>query len=64
MRTIILFALVALTVAEVDYYKVDDHFDIDPLIANRPALQAFLDCFKGTAPCNEVTAVYKSMYIK
>lgn len=63
MRNIVLFALIAFAVAEKDYYKIkDEHYDVNALIANRVALQAFADCFEDKGPCSDEYIGYKSVY--
>nr|WIW78365.1 chemosensory protein 29 [Heliconius charithonia] len=61
MKTIVLFAFVAMAAATEFYTTGNDHLDMDALVSSKENLQFYMDCFLDRKPCTELTASYKKI---
>ncbi|XP_039759565.1 uncharacterized protein LOC120633423 [Pararge aegeria] len=62
MKVIVVFALISLAAANVEYYTTaDDNLNMEEVVAEIERLQRYVDCFLDRAPCSERTASYKKI---
>ncbi|XP_023942512.2 ejaculatory bulb-specific protein 3 [Bicyclus anynana] len=62
MKTIVLFALVAVAAVKAEtYVTADDDLDMKAVVADLDRLVRYLDCFMDRAPCSVRTASYKKI---
>ncbi|VVD02092.1 unnamed protein product [Leptidea sinapis] len=63
MTKVVLLAVICDSCFGIEYYKVNEQYDIDELIRNKAKFDAKTECFLDIGPCNDEFLSYKGTNI-